>query len=142
MTMSCGGELDRVRFRWLQGTVAAGLGWTQEALGHLEAVREEFIRRGIAYDAALVTLEIAGLHLQEGRTAEVKRLACEVVTIFQAQKVHREALAAVQLFREAAERETVTRETVRQLLSYLQRARNEPGLRFGEESGLADSAYL
>lgn len=126
MTMTSGGELDRVRFRWIQGTVAAGLGWTQEALAHLEAVREEFIRREIPYDAALVTLEIAGLHLQEGRTAEVKRLACEVVAICQSNKVHREALAAVQLFREAAEREAVDQEAIRELLGYLQRAQREP----------------
>ncbi|HYG63655.1 MAG TPA: hypothetical protein VEL74_13825 [Thermoanaerobaculia bacterium] len=115
--------------------MAAGLGWTQEALGHLEAVREEFLRRNIAYDTALVTLEIAGLYLLEGRTAEVKALACELVTLFQAQKVHRETLAAVQLFHKAAERETVTREAVRQLLTYLQRARSEPGLKLDTLAG-------
>jgi 16S rRNA U516 pseudouridylate synthase RsuA-like enzyme len=111
--------------------VAAGLGRTDEALGELEAVKNEFIRRRIPFDAALVTLEIAALHLQEGRTAEVKRLAREIVTIFKAQKVHREAIATVQLFREAAEREAVDQEAIRELLAYLQRARQEPGLRLG-----------
>jgi tetratricopeptide (TPR) repeat protein len=130
MTLSSGAELDRVRLRWLQGTLAAGLGRRKEALGELETARGGFIVRGIGYDAALATLEIAGLRLEEGKTAEVKRLACEMVAIFQAQEVHREACAALQLFREAAERETVTQQLVRQLLDYLHSARHDPELRF------------
>lgn len=135
MTMSSGAELDRVRLRWLQGTLAAGLGRRKEALREFEAARGGFILHGIAYDAALVTLEIAGLRLLEGRNEDVKRLACEVVAIFQAQEVHREACTAVQLFQEAAERETVSEELVRQLLAYLHRARHNPELKFTESAG-------
>ena len=132
MTLTSGKELDQVRFRWLRGSVAAGLGRTKEALGEFEAVRGEFIRLRIGFDAALVTLELAGLRLKEGQTAEVKRLACEMVAIFQAQEVHQEAAAAMQLFFQAAERETVTQELVRHLRAYLRCARRNPTLKFAE----------
>lgn len=131
MTLSSGDQLDWVRFRWLQGTVAAGLGRKIEALGELEAVRETFIRDRISFDAALVTLQVASLQLEEGRVAEVKRLAYELVTIFQAQEVYREAAAGVQLLQEAVEQGTVTQELVRQLLGFLHRTRHgDPSLKF------------
>ena len=70
--------------------------------------REGFIREGNGYDAAMASLDLALLYLKDGRTADVRRLAEEMATLFEAQDVHREALAAVVLFREAARREEVT----------------------------------
>ena len=77
-----------------------------------------------------MALKLARLYLLQGRTSEVKRLAEEMIPIFQAQDVHREALAALRLFQEAARREEVTTEQVRKLVKYLQEARNDPGRRF------------
>ncbi|HVR10743.1 MAG TPA: hypothetical protein VMW75_22045 [Thermoanaerobaculia bacterium] len=54
-------------------------------------------------------------------------LAAEMAWIFNARGVHRETLAALQLFREAAERETLTVELVRRRRAHLERA---PGDRF------------
>jgi hypothetical protein len=53
-----------------------------------------------------------------------------MVGIFRDRKVHRATLAAVILFREAAEREAVTVELVRRLQDYLKQAQSQPGLRF------------
>lgn len=58
-------------------------------------------------------------------------MAAEMVKIFQAQKVHREAQAAMRLFQQAAAREQATIELVGRLAEYLRRARYEAGLRFG-----------
>jgi hypothetical protein len=49
---------------------------------------------------------------------------------FKAQQVHREAVAAVILFQEAAGKERVTAELVRQLQDLLAKARSNPRLRF------------
>lgn len=127
-----GNTLDAVRLRWTRGRIAAGLGRTGEALGLLMQVREEFIARCIGYDAALVTLELAALHAREGRTSEVKVLAAEMLPIFQAQDVPREALAALAFFRQAAEREAVTADLAGRLVAFLRRARYNPGLWFDE----------
>jgi len=78
----------------------------------------------------LVSLELAVLYLEDGRTTEVQLLARQMAPIFQAQGVHGEALAALKLFREAAEHEAVTVEFARRLVAYLHRAQHNPQLRF------------
>jgi hypothetical protein len=110
--------------------LALFVGRKEEALTKLEQVRHEFGVRGNPFDYALATLDAALLYRQEGRFPEIKVVAAEILDIFKAQNVHREALAAVMLFQEAAEKETLTTEMVRRLKDYLAKARNSPGLRF------------
>jgi hypothetical protein len=86
----------------------------------------------MGYDVALALLEQAVLLLDEGRTAEVKALVRDLPAIFKAEEVHREALAALRLFHEAAEREAATADLARRVLRYLFRARHDQGLRFAE----------
>jgi hypothetical protein len=93
-------------------------------------VRAGFADQGIAYDAALATLELAVLYLEQERTREVKALARQMAPIFKAQGVHREALAALKLFCEAAEKEAVSVELTRRIVAYLYRAQHQPELRF------------
>ena len=128
-------ELDLIRVHWLEGRVAAGQGRREEAVETFARVRAEFVARGIGYNAALVSMELAVLYLEEGWTGEVKTLAREMAPIFQAQGVHREALAALRLFCDAAEREAVTLEMARRLVHYLERARLDPELRFAASLG-------
>lgn len=123
-------ELDALRTQWLEGRIAARIGQRDEALLILSRVRADFTSREMVYDAALVLLEMAVLHQEEGHAKEVKALARQMAPIFKAQGVHREALAALRLFREAAEREAVTVEMARDLVSYLDQARHDPTLRF------------
>src|SRR5438270_479348 len=52
-----GNPLDLVRLRWAEGRIATGLGRTEAAIQLFQELRQEFAVRGIAYDAALVTLE-------------------------------------------------------------------------------------
>jgi transcriptional regulator with XRE-family HTH domain len=123
-------ELDQVRVLWLTGKVAAGLGRKDEARLAFEQVRRAFTERQMAYDCALVSLDLAALHLEEGHTAEVRALAAEMLWIFKAQGIEREALSALKLFCDAARQETATAEQARRLGDCLQRALREPGLRF------------
>ncbi len=69
---------------------------------------------------------MAILHREEGRFSEIKILAAEILKIFTAQQVHREALVAVILFQQAAEKERVTVEMVRKLQDFLARAKGGP----------------
>jgi tetratricopeptide (TPR) repeat protein/DNA-binding XRE family transcriptional regulator len=125
-----GQALDLVRTRWLEGWLAAGLGRRDEAIAALEEVREDFNTREIPYDAALVTLELATLYLEDGRTGEVRLVASEIKWIFQAEGIEREALAALRLFYEAAEQEALTVELARRMANFLYRAQHDPELRF------------
>jgi transcriptional regulator with XRE-family HTH domain len=125
-----GNGLDLVRLQWLKGRIAAGLNREKDAIKILSRVRQDFADLGIVYDVALVSLELAVLYLEEGRTAEVQLLARQMAPIFHTQGVHREALAALKLFREVAEQEAVTVEFARRLVAYLHRAQHNPQLRF------------
>jgi transcriptional regulator with XRE-family HTH domain len=125
-----GDEIFLIRVTWLEGRIAAGLGRREEALRLLEEARRAFEQRKMSYDVALALLEEAVLLLEEGRTVEVKTLAEELIEVFEANGVHREALAALRLFYEAAEREQATAELARRVLRFLFRARHDQGLRF------------
>ena len=133
-------NFDLLRLRWLEGRIAAGLGRRRDAVAALSAVREEFASLDIAYDVALVSLELAVLYLEAGRAAEVKKLARQMAPIFQAQGVSRQALAAFKLFRDAAEHEAVTLDLARKLVAYFHRAQHDPGLRFEDLSPQAAGA--
>lgn len=124
----------QLRLSWLRGKIASGLGRLEEAERILLEVRDGFVAQGIGYDAAMVAIEdLALLYLREGRAADVKRLAEEIYPIFQSQDVHREAVAALMLFQEAARQEQLTVKAVRDLVRYLKEARSDPSLRFGQE---------
>lgn len=130
LTKENGGEVDRLRLLWTEARVEAGLGRYDEAVELYGRTRAEFVRREIAYDAALVSLELAILHAKWGAHEKVRVLARHMVPIFQAQDVHREAHAALAVFRQAAEAERGSVELLGRILGFLYRARHHAGLRF------------
>jgi len=123
-------EIDLIRLIWLEGRVAAGQGRSAEARRLLAQARQEFAARGMAYDVALALLEETVPLLEEDRTAEVKALAEELAEVFKDKGVHREALVAMRLFYNAAEREEATTELARRVLRFLFRARYDQDLHF------------
>lgn len=122
-------EIDLVKTLWLEGNCAAGQGRKEEALAKFEQVRHEFAVRELPFDYALASLDVVLLYREEGRFPEIRELAGEILEIFIAQNVHREALGAVILLQEA-ENEQVTLDLVRRLQEYLSKARSNPDLRF------------
>lgn len=130
---AAGSRLDHVRLRWVEARIAAGLGEDDEARAAFSDARQGFLGQGIAYDAALVSLEFAVVLLQAGRTEEVRELAREMIPIFQSQEIHREALAALAVFQAAAALDQATVELARDVVAFLVSARHDPGLRFQSE---------
>jgi len=118
--------LTDLRRFWLEGKIARSLGEIAEAEHAFLAVRDSFLGQGIGYDAALVSLDLAQLYATEGRTADLKRLAEEIVPVFEAQDVHREAAAALMLFQDAVRAEQLTLHFLRDLAHYLHSARHDP----------------
>ncbi len=122
--------LTQNRRKWVKGRIALGLGQTTQAERLLLAARDGFIADGIPYDAALVSLELAVLYARAGRTADLKRLAQEMLPIFSSLQIHREALAALTFLRKALDDERASLELVSRVAQYLRRAKHDPGLRF------------
>lgn len=123
-------RIDFIRILWLEGRVAARLGQPAEALRLLAEVRRRFANEGMSYDVALALLEEAILLLDQGRTTEVKALAQELISIFEAKGVHREAQAALKLFQRAAVSAQATAQLAREILTYLVKARHDESLKF------------
>src|SRR6202035_3901596 len=123
-----------LRLAWLEARIAAGLGRHLEAEGALLAVRKRSVEEGLSYEAAMATLDLASLFLQTGRTAEVRGLVQEMLPVFVEQEVHRHAISALLAFERAVEMDRVNLELIREIGSYLLRARRNPALPFRPRS--------
>lgn len=129
-----GKRSDFLRLRWLEGTIAVTLGQAAAAESIFLELIDAFTEDRLAYDVALVCLELSAVYARQGRTTDVKRLASEMLPIFQSCEVHREALAALIVFQKAAEMEQLSVGLVEEVTSFLQRVRTNPSLRFRESA--------
>jgi hypothetical protein len=79
-------------------------------------------QHGNPVEAALVSLDLSAALAEQGRFAEVRELAATTYTLLESQGVHRDALAALAQFQQAAAREQLDRGVLRQIAQRLTRA--------------------
>ncbi|HEV2854201.1 MAG TPA: hypothetical protein VHC97_15510 [Thermoanaerobaculia bacterium] len=127
-----GDQMSLLRLRWLEGKIGIALGQFAEAEELLRGVRKELIERELGFDAALLSLDLANIYARQGRGAEMRRLAEEMLPIFKSRDIHREAIAALLVFQKAAEMERVTLGLIREVSSYLKESRATAGTRTRE----------
>lgn len=123
----------RNRRRWVEGKIARGLGQPEKAVSLLLAARAGFLEQDDAYDVALVSLDIASIYAEQGRMAELKRLAEEMVPIFSSRQIHREAMVAFSLWQQAVQTERLGAELTARVVASLRQARYDQALR-GQET--------
>ncbi|HKI03650.1 MAG TPA: hypothetical protein VKK31_16850 [Thermoanaerobaculia bacterium] len=123
-----GDRMSLLRLRWLEGKIGTALGHFAEAEELLRSVRTELIERDLGFDAALLCLDLANIYTRQGRSAEMQRLAEEMLPVFKSRDIHREAIAALLVFQKAAEMERVTLGLIREVSSYLRESRSVSGL--------------
>lgn len=128
------GELLRLRIRWLEGKIHQSLGELGEAEQDLVEARRGFVEQGVGFDASAVSLDLASLFALQGRAGEMRLLAEEMLPIFQARDLHREAIAALIVFRQAVRMERVSESLLREIQVYLERSRKDHRLRFEPET--------
>jgi tetratricopeptide (TPR) repeat protein len=118
------GEHVALRVVWLRARIA----WSRRDLKTAERLyteaRDRAMERGIAFDTSQVSLELALVHLHQGRTARVKRLALEALDVFSEQEVEREIHTALALLEAAARRDAITQELLQRTIDILERARH------------------
>ena len=71
----------------------------------------------------------------QGRAADQRRLAREIIPLFVARDVHPEARAALALYCDAARAEGVSARLAREVADYLERAHGRPTLPFKSGRG-------
>jgi tetratricopeptide (TPR) repeat protein len=115
---------------WVKGKIARGLGQLQEAEELFMSARKRFLADDIPLDAALVSLELAILYAQQNRTAELKQLAPEMLSIFTSRHVSREAIAALMFLKQTVDAERLTVQTAAGIARFVDRAARDPNLKF------------
>ena len=120
-----GSRADLCRADWCTAAALRQLGRFDEAVSRYETSRRGFGELGRDLHAAVVTLELATLHLEQGEMAAVKQLALKALPELNKEGLNREAQATLELFRQAVLAETVQLAQVRQWLEHLGSRRRE-----------------
>ena len=128
------GWLDLVKLHRLEGEIAAGLGDLVTAEATFQQIRQDLDDAGLPYQAALASLDLAGVWLRQERTAEVRGLVPEMMATFRMLGVEREALSALHLLQDALDHDQATLEILRLVGGILRRLQNEPATRAGLEA--------
>lgn len=124
-----GEHFDEVRAQWLEGRVAAGQGREEEAEQIFLHVRNVFMQDKQPYDAALASLDLAAVWLQQRRTTEIRLLVDEMVEIFRARNIRREALGALLMLHEAVQKDQATTALLQRVAVEFRRLERFPGRR-------------
>jgi tetratricopeptide (TPR) repeat protein len=107
--------LIALRAAWQQGQLLRDLGSLHAAEAALLLALEGFAERGLFYEAAVVSLDLAGVYVRLGARQELERTISNSVPIFRALGVDREALAALLQLRRLADQEKQALELIRLL---------------------------
>ena len=134
LTVERASRFDLLRLRWLEGNVLLGLGHEARAEAAYLEVRKEAAEQAAAFELASVSLDLAALYLRQGRHAQIKQLAVEMLPIFQSRDLHQEAIAALLLFRRAVEMENLTLRMIEEVSEVVRRSQGKPSPRNEEPS--------
>jgi tetratricopeptide (TPR) repeat protein len=121
-----GDRLAKVKLRWIEGKVFVGLGELDRATRDFEQARESFLQEGLVYDAALVSFDLAALWLREGKRDKVRQLLHEMLETFRARYIAREAIAALIMLRDAADRNELSADVLEMIAGFFQTFKNKP----------------
>ncbi|MDY7092024.1 MAG: tetratricopeptide repeat protein [Acidobacteriota bacterium] len=134
LAASVGKYLDGVKVEWLGAKIDAARGRAAAAAMSLREVRDAFLAAGVGFDAALASLELSVLYLERGMTEQVKKLAREMLPLFDSSDLHREAMAALIVFQKAALMDQASVGIALEVQEFLSRARRDRCLSFRGES--------
>lgn len=90
-----------LRLQGLRGRAALGRGELDRAEGLLAAARQGFLGQGLPQDTANASLDLALVHLHQGRTGDTRRLCAEIAPYLQSCGAAPSALAALALLARA-----------------------------------------
>lgn len=120
-----GDRLSLLRLTVTEGEIAAGMNNRLLAERCFLQARNGLVACELPIEAAEATLELAMVYLSDGRFKETARLADQMVPIFQAKGLVREAMAALLIFREAALRESLTSQMVAETLKLIRSVQSD-----------------
>ena len=126
LALEHGTSYSRIRFRWLEGVIARGLGELESAEEAMLEARDAFSGMGDGFSTALVCLDLADIYARQDRNSDLIALCASMAPVTEALQQHREAVVALQLFQRAAEERSMTTIVVERARKALLQSRRRP----------------
>ncbi len=121
-----GGRINQLKLRWLEGRVDAGLERLERAERTFLEVRDGMTAAGRAYDAALASLDLAGVLLGRGNTRQAREVMTTAYEVFLALGVNREALVSIAILHYCLKAGLATRLMVERVAAELRKLESDP----------------
>jgi len=127
---SAGGRAYAVRLLWLRARISAGLKEWDTAEKTFLQVKEAWEELGMPLAAALASLELALISMQQGHYTEAEPLVLESAEVFLNLRLQREALGAVMVLRDTFKMKLGTLEHLEDVVTFLRRWHLDPNTKF------------
>jgi tetratricopeptide (TPR) repeat protein len=128
---SYGGRVLCLRLRLLEGRIHAGIDEPERADRDFEEARRGFAELGQPYMATLVLLDLAALHIRQGRDTDARREALEAADTFLGLNIGREAAVAMMLLKSTVKfRLATTAVLLEEMAEFMRAAEHDPQVSF------------
>jgi tetratricopeptide (TPR) repeat protein len=106
MYQNCTAPLILLRGTWQEGRILKEIGHLHNAEAALLRALQGFQQEGIAYEAALICLDLADLYWESGKVDKLREILTEALPIFRSVRASQETLATLFRLQQAAQPES------------------------------------
>lgn len=125
-----GGQIDRVKLRWLQARIDGGLEKLADAEKGLKEARRGLEEAGMRYHFALAGLDLGSILMRRQHLEEARTVVLDATSVFVDLKIHVEAQKAVLVLKQVFEKSLEAGELLDRTIRFLRRIEFDPTLTF------------